>query len=102
MPVYALHSRHFNKFEIERAQHQLNSTRGEEIKTPKSKNTAEYRFEIFAGVNQISKSISGFENLIVELRRNSWETEVHKLAIEFYCFQMKMQRLWRLNLYPLS
>ncbi|MBP6657675.1 MAG: hypothetical protein KA284_07465 [Bacteroidia bacterium] len=76
LPVYALHSRHFNKFEIERAQHQLNSTRGEEIKTPKSKNTAEYRFEIFAGVNQISKSISGFENLIVELRRNSWETEV--------------------------
>ncbi len=75
-PVYALQARHFKDLKIDRTHRQLISSRGEEISQPKARNSAEYRFEILAGVNQISKSISGFENLAVEQRRNSWETEV--------------------------
>lgn len=75
-PVYALQARHFKDLKIDRTQGQLITSRGEEIKQPETKNSAEYRFEILAGANQISKSISGFEIPAVEQRRNSWETEV--------------------------
>ncbi len=74
--IHSLLTRNSTQFKLLETTKHINSSRGEEIKQPKAKYPAEYRIEVLAGLNQISKSFSGFENVIVEHRRNSWETEV--------------------------
>lgn len=75
-PLASIQSRGFSTLETNKTPGLLNTERGSEIKETKTKYPAEYRLEVLAGANQVTKSISGFQNLMVENKRNSWETEV--------------------------
>lgn len=74
--LFAMNAPVFDGIETDKPNLQTAATRKSNVENPKTKSSAEYRFNVLAGANLITKQISGYDNLSTETKRNEGEKEV--------------------------
>ena len=66
----------FDGLKVNKVSFQNVTTRNTQIKEPKISGGAEYRFDVLAGANLMTKDISGYSDLTTEGKRNAGESDV--------------------------